>query len=418
MILSFQRLGLGKILFVVLAIGFLVTALWGISQSKILLSKEQMREITGGSPNLNITLTSLGTNWLPTYNSTVNITVNITGDRSYLPDCVAKFYLIPTAYEGYCMNAGNQTTDEPDLEFLPDDQQDDHSGKITWDGKNQMIEARFADSTVTTFVVKVKCHDYGAYSPLYARLYYGNSMLSETSITVPRDDNGNEIADGWMNDGQINYTASDDNETGPSGNNHNGDGFSVYEEYRGFRVKGNHIRTDPSEKDLFVYSNCEEGYGYASNLPSPFKVRLINWGDMENRVMNPKRSGGISGSNQLALKVLKNDIATCKEIEKAYGMLCFGYTPNSPGTPNQVGDITIYYKAIRYNTDPNNDENTTDSDDPKARKRIIGHEIGHGVNLEETFGNPAYDIMTCNYTKIMQMGTTYNSVHTSDYKLR
>jgi hypothetical protein len=184
-------------------------------------------------------------------------------------------------------------------------------------------------------------------------------------------------------------------------------------------VKGDHIRTDPSKKDLFVYSNCAEGYGYASNLPSPFQVRLIDMGDMRNRVMNPNGSGVPGSSAQLALKVLKNETASSAEIERVYGRVVFGYTPDAPGTPNQVGDITIFYKPIRKNTDPNHDETTEDPDDPEARRKIIGHEIGHGVNLEDTFGDPEYDIMTCNFDKIVpEMGTTYNSCHDSDYKLR
>lgn len=45
-----------------------------------------------------------------------------------------------------------------------------------------------------------------------------------------------------------------DDDTGPvDGAQQSGDGIANFDEYRGFRVSGNHIRTDPRQKDLFVH---------------------------------------------------------------------------------------------------------------------------------------------------------------------
>ena len=111
----------------------------------------------------------------------------------------------------------------------------------------------FLDLTVTD------ARPYGAYGDVTATLYNQNS--SDT-ISIPRDDNNNKIADGWKNDGShvddptttdideaVEWAKSDD-ESGLTANIFHGDGFSVFEEYRGFRVGSGHRHTDPAKKDL------------------------------------------------------------------------------------------------------------------------------------------------------------------------
>ena len=138
MILSFQRLGLGKILFVVLAIGFLVTALWGISQSKTLLSENQLKSITGGA---SVSLTPLEANWRPRYSSssTANITANITVNIANYTDSGYVIFSLSnvTSFPGYSMNWGNQTTSDKDLKLNKEDQ--DGEGLI-WTGGGQSIK--------------------------------------------------------------------------------------------------------------------------------------------------------------------------------------------------------------------------------------------------------------------------------------
>jgi hypothetical protein len=72
---------------------------------------------------------------------------------------------------------------------------------------------------------------------------------TEVDVTVPRDTNGNGIADAatlW----ERADPAEDADDTPVS--RLPGDGLTAYEEYRGFSAAGCHVRTDPTVKDLFL----------------------------------------------------------------------------------------------------------------------------------------------------------------------
>jgi hypothetical protein len=58
---------------------------------------------------------------------------------------------------------------------------------------------------------------------------------------------------------------TEDIDTSPAGPSETGDGFGVFEEYRGFVVQGVHTRLDPSRRDLFVYAD------------TPIEKSLLNW---------------------------------------------------------------------------------------------------------------------------------------------
>jgi len=75
-------------------------------------------------------------------------------------------------------------------------------------------------------------------------------------LRFPVDDNQNRIGDVWEKQENIfgwNLAPDWDQDSTPSGQRSQGDGLSVYEEYRGFMVKGVHERLDPRWKDLFIY---------------------------------------------------------------------------------------------------------------------------------------------------------------------
>ena len=111
------------------------------------------------------------------------------------------------------------------------------------------------ETAPSTFEVRVKCFDYGAHGFLKAEYDYAGVAASNSDrISIPEDDNNNQIADNWerahnmykSDDAEALAWAESDLEGGPTGNSNHGDGYSIFEEYRGFMVKGNHQRTDPS----------------------------------------------------------------------------------------------------------------------------------------------------------------------------
>lgn len=73
------------------------------------------------------------------------------------------------------------------------------------------------------------------------------------AVYVPRDDNRNQISDGYVPDLVHSPKATDDKEVIPFGNGVAGDGLSAYEEYRGFiDAENKHQRTDWHKKTLLI----------------------------------------------------------------------------------------------------------------------------------------------------------------------
>lgn len=157
-----------------------------------------------------------------------------------------------------------------------------------------------------TIPVTILCEDYGAYGTL--KVSFGSDSAT---IKIPKDsDNNNNIADAWEttdNGWTTGMRPNSDTERQTQGNTWEGDGFTAFEEYRGFKVKGVHRRLNLARKDVFVYSeydptngpsNLPIYVGYATdssgepinNFPSIFKVHFIRSGEMDSdNVVNHNR---------------------------------------------------------------------------------------------------------------------------------
>jgi len=104
--------------------------------------------------------------------------------------------------------------------------------------------------------------DWGAWSVLRVRAYLDNVNFIEGKyvgqdgpIRIPRRAANSYIADRWKetHEGTAGAADKDDNEASDK-NDHKGDGFSLYEEYRGWILgeKHEHEEGDPNKKDFFV----------------------------------------------------------------------------------------------------------------------------------------------------------------------
>ena len=238
-----------------------------------------------------IDLTKCDSDWLPEKDNTITFTARIyqyrNGQCTYPgPERRITFDLFSSHETGYCVNRGD--SDEMDLFFSPallqstfhlcenlalDPSQSTYYTKAT-------TKTRSAESTVT-----VSSEDYGSYGEIEAIAFNAhaieprepegpvNCTLGDNTVDIPRDDvpeSGNLIADAWDKRYPTNQQETADKDESIN-NNHNGDGLTRYEEYRGVDVDNdgavdyNDQRTDAQElvspqnerlspdlKDLFV----------------------------------------------------------------------------------------------------------------------------------------------------------------------
>jgi hypothetical protein len=192
-----------------------------------------------------------------------------------------------------------------------------------------------------------------------------------------------------------------------------GDGFSNYEEYRGFFINGIWDDTDPTHKDIFIYD--ELGFGVGLFTEMNLTVSLINQDEFdEDKFMNFNRGYGTlesqDGQKGLYLKggfvegamgfaegigcpnVMGDITVDCLTIWKHAIFEVMGKSPDlyeykeikakdtsgAQGTVVRIYDtyydVTITKAPIEYNA-------SIEEAFLKALNETIAHELGHGVNI-------------------------------------
>ncbi|MBX3744736.1 MAG: hypothetical protein KF833_05455 [Verrucomicrobiae bacterium] len=167
--------------------------------------------------------------------------------------------------------------------------------------------------------VRLNSYDFGAFAELqvYAELADGREIVGHRRvggerhyrIPIPERPLGSRIAQVWRNQNPFTGTDDADDDDQPTGDGQKGDGFSAYEEYRGFRVNRRHVSTDPAVKDLFIRNLNKGPVGAACRLLEvqtavDARKGLKIWDALadeewqDSRVMNPNRGANSPRSSE------------------------------------------------------------------------------------------------------------------------
>lgn len=379
---------------------------------------------------------------------------------------IITFNLISSTEPGECLNshfscpydvdiiAGIEVNDihdnDADLQFPPDlegmhvygMQEEDEEGPY-----EHNFTVAVTQQPTTMAAVSILCFDGGAYGFLLAHIDGfppGSAMARRTDtglvdpVEIPYDENGNFIADMWEQNLEI-YPADPlgDFDNSPVGDGTPGDGLSVYEEYRGLRVRGIWTVFNPWIKDMFVMNfgagnedpyepavipndaitspdgfigagmpplwllNANEGLGY------PLRVVNFLWnyahrrdvyaavivpGDIEgyqdaNRDGQPDdvNDDGVIDDNDLVVDVDAYGFTYGPIWDEAGGPIAppgdWGYIPQFWGPPVIEVDVDL----IRQHQQ-NPQQNPNGLTELQALTWIVGHELGHTVLWHQ----PAY----------------------------
>lgn len=199
----------------------------------------------------------------------------------------------------------------------------------------------------------VFCEDWGAYGKIKAEAR-DYDTVTPNPRAIPLDDNANHIADGqtaWDAAGVAGIT---DVDATPSENPTKGDGFSNYEEYRGFYDRARaHITPDPAHKNLFIVDGA--GYGLGSFANSGIVSYFIDRTQMDaDRVVNFKNRTHHAGDQHGLITVAH-----------AFADGTRGEAIGGPGLPLVVTEVRIN-SALGAGA---------------MRNRVIAHELTHGCNV-------------------------------------
>ncbi len=351
--------------------------------------------------------------WLPMGAKEEN-TISITAEIEEDVDLVGKweFTLYKVSSEkGYCLNSGEG--EEYDLEFV-----DNQEGFIeTKDGENDgewIIETTEALNKVS---VAVHSHDYGAWGKLKARVnidgiwFKCKAENGDDYITIPHDQDEDRIADYWENRHNV-YDKDEnwDEDPEPSGQNSNGDGISLYEEYRGFKDENyRHERLNPQIKELFVRDEdglvAQSGFDVASGL-RVFYIGEDGWTgedewsdsfyrltiDPEKRVVNFNTSDFGHIVDQHALHVvMKEKGEIILKGRDPYGCVFSTLDQKSPASTKYVAVfvdeiVKESWKTVELEMDADDKFVLTNEEIEAIIGKLIMvttlHEMGHGVGVE------------------------------------
>jgi hypothetical protein len=352
-----------------------------------------------------------------------------------------------TREKGYCNNAPSEDDAETCFDYrMKEEDGDNHEvfnerrkSDKDWPSSSEcdarddyMLEARTKEPE-KVYTIKVHSEDYGGFSTLVS---HGNINIynperqkkekpvylsipvdvndhpqgrpkkvvyEDNRVTIPRDIDENHIADnGWT--AAIGSGAQEDprdkkvdeDET-PEGDKYKSDGYTGYEEYRGFdvvRPQARHVRTDMEKKDLMVWNVA--GFDISRfRSQSGFTVHEVGEDNLyykSYRYWSNFNSPTFPEYQQAGLKLCDGDASGCSG--KA-GVLGIAKTmTDAPAPPNWVRHVAVYEKRINKK-DLIEDGFLTYTD---KSQQVVAHELGHAVNTYHhgeaggTNNNPDYDV--------------------------
>ncbi|MEX2287128.1 MAG: hypothetical protein WD648_08570 [Planctomycetaceae bacterium] len=259
----------------------------------------------------------------------------------------------------------------PDFKIDPD-----RNGDLSVTANGQ--KARTPDGEHFEATVVISAYDWGAFGRLraVADLTTGGTVVGHlkgdpgrTEVLLPKRQEDSRIADPWKKHTDAEYLADDsDGEDDPVGNGFEGDGLSLYEEYRGFHEKGEHIGGNPKKKDLFV----------RDEINTPFSkqgitlFQTVSGINVHHRLRESELSGA-AGSNKE--RVINLNFRSAHLVDQHALLIKAGdpghrggHAIGGPGVPRSIKFLLIHPLESRFFRDYN-------------VATILAHEMLHGVNV-------------------------------------
>jgi hypothetical protein len=387
-----------------------------------------------------VTLSHPPLTWLPEENNSVELTAELKykDGNNWLPAlahmCRIHFFELKevSTEKGVCMNAP-----EKEAKLCRDLQlKNEEAHEAFIDTAKNCKEKEFymqarTQAPVIRYTIKVYSNDFGSFGFLrsFANINAGGknaikgqkpeyvsipvkisdvshpqnrpkrAEYTDNQVTIPLDIDENHIADnGWTTAGGVRLTdpasQTDDTDGTPAGDGTEGDGISHYEEYRGFKVKGDgdaspHIRINYQVKDIFI-NNVNDMplalYGTVSGL-NVHTIRPDQYND--KKVINFNyTTASTHVVDQMGLKLV--DLGTTNGLLGiAHSVFCPNNSPRCnagrPAPPNWMREVRVYSGKIG---DVCTNRNLNRVDKLAA---VVAHELLHANNVchhGESEGDP------------------------------
>lgn len=307
-----------------------------------------------------ITLHEIDRSWYPSEAGTISTYVE--WNEAVQPVAVRFTLFEITNEKGYCLNS-REKHESLDITFDTVWASEHHFEFDDVEGEKNTMRATLRSLNLTgRQEVKINSYDYGGWAKLKVELMFENTWVPADNlpfITIPFDEDRDKIADKWEEEYGVQTLAPDwDEETG-NGHTREGDGITLYEEYRGFfTLPGNtYKRTDPNVKDLFVID--PEGlfspgvWEYTSGMQGSRvdnTMTKFEGGPKESRIVD-FNDGYAKNNHKYALRIITNQTEGYKRGDE--NGVIVGFAPSNRGehivanAPKDCDSTIIYVGNIR-----------------------------------------------------------------------
>ncbi len=238
---------------------------------------------------------------------------------------------------GVCMNWPPKPSSDYGLKILED--RNKELNVLGPDSARSRQAGQQASLTVSTF-------SYGAWGRLKVEAVTVDGTKLKVrfqdkeveTIPLPYYEHNDHIPVAWLKQHDLLGKPADwDGERDPVGNGFDGDGLTLYEEYRGFAVKGKHVTGHPTKKDVFIHDETGQAEGGIA-LFEKITGLMVHRVDLEElgtgRVVNRNHDQGPHIVDQHGLLIIQGKKGTSAEA--------VGIKPNlDPGPPGTCKHIQL-----------------------------------------------------------------------------
>ena len=364
-------------------------------------------------------------NWLPKGGDQANmlpmrVTVKPTGTTANILFSLS--YV--SSWPGYCSNAGDAQTPEPDLKIV--DPQPNLL--VSTDGRFAVTVAE-----VSSCAILVKSFDYGAFGKLFAETFSidGQSVVNCAAeiveddgdvvgyATIPRDEDADKMADSWeqanlptwltditelkpSDDDDWAYTSVSGSPAGSNLHKTKGDGLLAFDEYRGFmwqiptsgpQRRAGHQRFKPGMKAVFY--DLEANVANHASVPGHvlehkikdlgyFPVLLASAQHRPDRYVDKNSYSGTP--QQRCIRIFLRSDTIYRPLAQNVDDSGEGHYRN---VPRVNGNVRYNDDAVSYyiTTGPWSGLGSVDIVRQAICDNIVTHELGHSLFLDHGGSN-------------------------------
>jgi hypothetical protein len=302
----------------------------------------------------------------------LNIEAKIVTTSGQAPSVEARRWnwkLVETSREpGIAMNFPADANDtRPDLEL-----EADPGDPVTLGAEAQTLERNVTGGVSDG--VRIAPRDWGGWANLEVtvtledgRTLEGKAKVAGTTgLRLPKRAEDSHIADAWKEGAGVRAADDADDESDPPGDGTNGDGLSLYQEYRGFYEDGQHVGGNPERKDLFVraFEAAASGLALFKRLTRLVVHPRLTAAELPlSRVINANRREGAGSTDQHGLLVTMGDA----RAQEAGTTRILGQAVGGPGNPKKISQIRLMSDWALLSL--------------PERNQVVAHELLHAVNV-------------------------------------